>query len=88
VNDSDNVFGDNVFNPATGEAFCKGNEQVVTGGKQIISTSGLFGGPARVSDGESAPDLKKPGRGWKVGFGSDLGGLARRDFRVVVVCET
>jgi hypothetical protein len=87
VNDSDNVYGDGVFNPATGEAFCKGNEQVVTGGKQIISTAGLFGGPARTADGESAPDLRKPGRGWKVGFGSDLGGLARKDFRVIVVCE-
>jgi hypothetical protein len=87
VNDSDNVYGDGVFNPATGEAFCKGNEQVVTGGKQIISTAGLFGGPARTADGESAPDLRKPGRGWKVGFGSDLGGLARKDFRVIVVCD-
>lgn len=87
INDSDDVYGDNVFHPATGEAFCKGGEQVVTGGKQIISTSGLFGGPARTADGENAPDLRKPGRGWKVGFGSDLGGLARKDFRVMVVCE-
>lgn len=84
--DTDNLAGDNQFHPASGKAFCKGGERVVTGGKQIISTAGLFGGSAKVSDGESAPITKRP-VGWSVAFGSDLGGAARQDFRVVVVCE-
>jgi hypothetical protein len=84
--DTDNLAGDNQFHPASGKAFCKRGERVVTGGKQIISTAQLFGGPAKISDGESAPITKRP-VGWSVAFGSDLGGVARQDFRVVVVCE-
>jgi hypothetical protein len=84
--DTDTTYGDGVFQAASGRAFCKHGEQVVTGGLQIISVSGLFGGPARTAGGESAPYLKKPG-GWSVAFASDLGGLARHDFRVVVICK-
>lgn len=84
--DTDPVENDNQFQPASGRAFCKRGERVVTGGKQIISTAGLFGGPSRVSDGESAPITKRKS-GWSVAFGSDLGGGARQVFRVVVVCE-
>ena len=83
--DTDTTYGDNVFQVASGKAFCKHNEQVVTGGLRIVKLSGLFGGPSRTSGGESAPILKRPA-GWSVAFGSDLGGLARTDFRVVV-CE-
>lgn len=86
VIDRDTTYGDNVFQPATGKAFCKHGERVVTGGLRIVSVAGLFGGPARTMPGESAPLLKRPA-GWSVTFGSDLGGLARKDFRVVVVCE-
>ena len=84
--DGDTTYGDGVFQPATGKAFCKGNERVVSGGLRIVSTAGLFGGPARTMPGEDAPILKRPS-GWSVAFGSDLGGLARKDFRVVVVCQ-
>lgn len=84
--DRDTTLGDNVFEPATGRAFCKHNETVITGGLRIVSVAGLFGGPARTMPGESAPILKRPA-GWSVTFGSDLGGLARKDFRVIVVCQ-
>ena len=83
--DTDTTYGDGVFQIATGKAFCKRNEQVVSGGLRIVNVSGLFGGPARTMPGESAPILKRPA-GWSVAFGSDLGGQARRIFRVVVVC--
>src|SRR5436305_2692914 len=82
--DTDTTYGDGVFQVASGRAYCKHGEQVVTGGLQIVSDSVLFGGPARTSVGESAPYLRKPG-GWSVAFGSDLGGGARHDFRVVVI---
>lgn len=84
--DTDDTYGDGVFHVASGRAFCKHGERVVTGGLQIVNVNGLFGGPARTGGGESAPYLKKPG-GWSVAFASDMGGGARQDFRVVVICE-
>ena len=86
IQDTDTTYGDNVFQVAKGRAYCGHHEQIVTGGLQIVSVQGLFGGPPRTAEGESAPYLKRPG-GWSVAFGSDLGGLARTDFRVVAVCE-
>ena len=84
--DTDTTYGDNVFQTASGKAYCKRGEKVITGGLRIVNVSGLFGGPARTMPGEDGPDLTRPA-GWSVVFGSDLGGLARRNFRVVVVCQ-
>ncbi len=84
--DTDTTYGDNVFNVAHGRAYCKHGERVVSGGLLIVSVSGLFGGPPRWEQGESVPFLKKP-QGWSVALGSDLGGLARHDFRALVMCE-
>jgi hypothetical protein len=84
--DTDTTYGDGVFQVATGRALCRHGEKVVNGGLQIVSTQGLFGGPPRIEGVESAPYMKSPG-GWSVAFGSDLGGLARHDLRVVVTCE-
>jgi hypothetical protein len=85
--DTDNAYGDNQFHVASGKAFCKHGERVITGGKQVIGVTGLFGGPARTAPVEDAPYLIGKKRGWSNAFESDLGGLGRKDFRVMVVCE-
>jgi hypothetical protein len=84
--DTDNAYGDGQFHVASGRAFCKRGERVLNGGKQVIAVTGLFGGPARTAAIEDAPLVGKK-RGWSIAFESDLGGLGRRDFRVVVTCE-
>jgi len=84
--DTDNAYGDGQFHVASGRAFCKRGERVLNGGKQVIAVTGLFGGPARTAAIEDAPLVGKK-RGWSIAFESDLGGLGRKDFRVVVTCE-
>lgn len=83
--DHDTTLGDGNWNFATGHAECKRGERIVTGGVRRIASTGLIPG-LRWALQESAPDPQKKRR-WSILAASDLGGLGRSDFVVVVVCE-
>jgi hypothetical protein len=82
--DHDTTLGDGNWNFATGHAECKRGERIVTGGVRRIASTGLIPG-LRWALQESAPEPQK--RRWSILAASDLGGLGRSDFVVVVVCE-
>jgi hypothetical protein len=82
--DHDSTLGDGNWNFATGHAECRRGERVVDGGVRRIASTGLIPG-LRWALQESSPEPSK--RRWSILAASDLGGLGRSDFVVIVVCE-
>lgn len=82
--DHDSTLGDGNFNFASGHAVCKHGERLVSGGIRNIGSTGLIPG-LRWAVQESGPVPSK--REWSVLAASDLGGLGRKDFVVIAVCE-
>ncbi len=83
--DHDSTLGDGNFNFAKGHADCKRGEQVVEGGIREINSDGLIPG-LRWSLQSMGPIPSK--RQYVVTATSDLGGLGRKDFVAVAVCES
>lgn len=82
--DHDSTLGDGNFNFAAGHAECKRGERLVSGGIRRVASDGLIPG-LRWAVQESGPVPSK--RQWTVLTASDLGGLGRKDFVVIAVCE-
>jgi hypothetical protein len=82
--DHDSTLGDGNFNFAAGHAECKRGERLVSGGIRRVASDGLIPG-LRWAVQESGPVPSK--RQWTVLAASDLGGLGRKDFIVIAVCE-
>jgi hypothetical protein len=83
--DADTTLGDGNFNFAEGHARCRRGERLISGGLRRIHSDGLFPG-LRWALQESGP--VPSAREWKVSAASDLGGLGRKDFRVIAVCQS
>jgi hypothetical protein len=82
--DTDSTQFDGSFNYAAGHATCKKGERVISGGvRQIAGGAGVI---SHIWTVESGAVPKK--RGWYVSMNSDLGGAARKDFLIVVNCES
>lgn len=85
IHDADTTAGDGQFNFAEGRARCKRGERLVAGGPRRIHSDALFPGLRwAVQESNPVPNARE----WKVSAASDLGGLARKDFVVIAVCES
>jgi hypothetical protein len=80
--DTDTTANDGQFNYASGQARCKHNERLISGGLRLHhgSITAVIGHFQMV-----ASDPIK--REWSVTASSDMGGAARADFVVVASCE-
>jgi hypothetical protein len=81
--DTDTTANDGQFNYAHGQARCKHNERLISGGLRWHhgSITAIVGHFQLVASGP----IK---REWSVTASSDMGGAARADFVVVATCET
>lgn len=82
--DTDTTLGDGNFAPAKGIARCKRRERLTGGGVRRINSDGLFPGVRWILQ-ESGPVPSK--REYVATAVSDLGGLGRKDFIVIALCE-
>jgi hypothetical protein len=80
--DTDTTANDGQFNYAKGQARCKQNERLISGGLRLHhgSIAAVIGHFQMV---ESGPIKRE----WVVTASSDMGGAARADFVVVATCE-
>jgi hypothetical protein len=83
--DADTTPGDGLWNFASGHAQCKRGETLVGGGVRRIHSDGLFPG-LRWALQESGPVPSE--RKWAASAASDLGGLGRKDFIVIAICQS
>jgi hypothetical protein len=82
--DTDTTLGDGNFGLAKGVARCKRGERLTGGGVRRVSSDGLFPGVRWILQ-ESGP--VPANREYVATALSDLGGLGRKDFRVVALCQ-